>query len=228
MCRLTFTFSSSQYCMPLLQQEAIGNDGLWGVWSTTETTEELLRLLAPNRPDEAYLSTVHHPVRFHQTLSSRVLVQQLLGLLGTQYAGIEKDSLGKPLLVDCPYYISLSHTEGYAAAILHRRFPVGIDIELVKEKLAKVAPRVFTEAERTYSRNSLFKAGVYWCAKEAVFKMGAVQVLSLRDIQLHDFEAAEAGTLFGRISEENRAIELEIYYRRMITFIMAYCIDNRR
>ncbi len=58
--------------------------------------------------------------------------------------------------------------------------------------------------------------------------MGAVQVLSLRDIQLQDFEAEEAGTLFGRINKENQAVDLEIFYRRMITFIIAYCIDNRR
>jgi phosphopantetheinyl transferase len=214
--------------MPLLTQEPIGNDGLWGIWSTTETTEELLRLLTPNGPDADYLRTVHHPERFHQTLASRVLAQALLRRLDVQYAGVEKDSAGKPLLVGCPYYISLSHTEGYAAAVLHRRFPVGIDIELVKEKLVKVAPRVFTEAEREYAHDNLFKTAVYWCAKEAVFKMGAVQVLSLRDIRLHDFRAGEAGTLFGRIEQESGPIELEIFYRQMLTFIMAFCIDNRR
>jgi hypothetical protein len=69
---------------------------------------------------------------------------------------------------------------------------------------------------------------VYWCAKEAVFKMGAVQVLSLRDIRLHDFRAEEAGTLFGQIEQESGPIELEISYRQMLTFIMAFCIDNRR
>ena len=213
--------------MPLLAQEPIGNDGLWGVWSTTESTGELSRLLIPNGPDADYLETVHHPVRFHQTLASRVLAQALLRGLDVPYAGIQKDDAGKPLLVGCPYYISLSHTEGYAAAILHRRFPVGIDIELVKEKLTKVAPRVFTNAEREYAAGNLFKTAVYWCAKEAVFKMGAVQVLSLRDIRLHDFEAEEAGTLFGQIEQENEPIGLQIFYRQMLTFIMAFCIDNR-
>jgi hypothetical protein len=58
--------------------------------------------------------------------------------------------------------------------------------------------------------------------------MGAVQVLSLRDIQLHDFWAAEAGTLFGQIEQEDGPIELEIFYRQMLTFIMAFCIDKRR
>jgi phosphopantetheinyl transferase len=214
--------------MPLLAQEPIGNDGLWGVWSTTESTGELSRLLTPNGPDSDYLASVHHPVRFHQTLASRVLAQALLRGLDVPYAGIEKDSAGKPLLVGCPYYISLSHTEGYAAAILHRRFPVGIDIEWLKEKLTKVAPRVFTEAEREFAHEDLFKTAVYWCAKEAVFKMGAVQVLSLRDIRLHDFRAAEAGTLFGQIEQEGGPVQLEIFYRRMLTFIMAFCIDNRR
>ena len=184
--------------------------------------------MTPNVPDADYLHTVRHPVRFHQTLASRVLAQALLRQLDMQYTGIEKDSVGKPLLVGCPYYISLSHTEGYAAAVLHRRFPVGIDIEWVKEKLLKVAPRVFTEAEREFAQDNLFKTAVYWCAKEAVFKMGAVQVLSLRDIKLHDFRPEEAGTLFGRIEQEDGPLELEIFYRRMLTFIMAFCIDNRR
>ncbi len=214
--------------MPLLAQEPIGNDGLWGIWSTTESAEELSRQLIPNGPDGDYLESVHHPVRFHQTLASRVLIQALLRGLDVQYAGIEKDSAGKPLLVGCPYYISLSHTEGYAAAILHRRFPVGIDIELLREKLTRVAPRVFTEDERAFAHNNLSKTAVYWCAKEAVFKMGAVQVLSLRDIWLHDFRPEESGTLFGRIEQENGPVELEIFYRRMLTFTMAFCIDNRR
>jgi len=213
--------------MPILQQESLGNDGLWGIWSATETTEALRRTLVPTPADAAYLATVHHPQRLHQTLASRVLVQQLLQLLGVPYAGIQKDTLGKPFLVDCPYYISISHTQGYAAAILHRRFPVGIDIELVKEKLTRIAPRVFTDQEQHFAGDDLLKTGVYWCAKEAVFKMGLVQVLSLRDIGLQDFEMAEKGTLFGRINPGNDGVELEIFYKRMLTFIAAYCVHNR-
>jgi 4'-phosphopantetheinyl transferase EntD len=212
--------------MPLLYREFTENQGLWGIWETTESLEDLYLLLTPNEPDQAYLDTISHPERLCQTLASRVLAAKLLGLAGEQYAGIEKDSFGKPFLAGYPYYISLSHTEGYAAVILHRHVRAGIDIEQVKEKLVKVAPRVFTEKEQSFTRNNLLKTGVCWCAKEAIFKMSPLEGLSLREIMLEDFTLGGAGQLTGQIQRQDYQAELRIFYRRMFTFIIAFCIDD--
>lgn len=226
MCDEAFTFSPSLSFMPLLHQESIGAAGLWGIWQITEPVEALATVLVPNEPDRIYLESIAHPDRFHQTLASRVLAQVLLQQWGISYGGTAKDPLRKPYLVDCPYYISLSHTQGYAAVIIHKYRRVGIDIEHLKEKLNRVAPRVFTEAEQHSTRNDLLKTGVYWCAKEAIYKVSENEILSLRNIWLKDFQMQKKGTLFGQIQQEGSCVELEVFYCRMITFIVAYCIDT--
>ncbi len=193
----------------------------------TEDEPTLLQGLKLTLSEQDDLRSINHPAQRVEWLACRTAVRQLVELQEVGYAGLHKDHFGKPHLVGLPWSISLSHTGGWAAAVLHRSRPVGIDIEPIRDQFRRVVPRVLSTDEIAHANGNAGRLAVYWCAKEAVFKMGAVQVLSLRDIQLHDFRAAEAGTLFGRIEQEDGPIALEIFYRQMLTFIMAFCIDNR-
>ena len=78
---------------------------------------------------------------------------------------------GKPYIKDNPFFISISHSENYAAAAVADS-PVGIDIETVSNVKDSVIKRICTDNEIKYINEtgieSFYKI---WTYKEAYFKM---------------------------------------------------------
>ncbi len=213
--------------MPLVKSETINEECLWGLWKITESIEELYHLWNPNEHDTAYFLSISHEGRRKQTLASRVLVQQLLLQWEKYYLGIIKNHQGKPLLLQHEYYVSVSHTEEYATAILHKSFPVGIDIEPVKEKMSRIIPRVLSPEEYRNANQNLEKYCIYWCAKEALYKLYSQKELSFREqIHIKNFEIKENGTLFGTIRVAMQYSSYTIYYQKIHNFIVAYTFES--
>jgi 4'-phosphopantetheinyl transferase EntD len=213
--------------MPLFKSEAITKECLWGIWQITETSEELYAQWTPNEHDTAYLLSISHEARRKQTLASRVLVQNLLQQWGKYYLGISKNRQGKPLLLEHEYYVSVSHTETHAAAILHQSDPVGIDIEPFKEKLARIIPRVLSPEEYQSANQDLEKYCVYWCAKEALYKLYSRRELSFREqIRIKNFDMKENGTLFGTVQTDTYYSSCTIHYQKIHNFIVAYTFTS--
>ena len=69
--------------------------------------------------------------------------------------------------------ISITHTEKYVAVILHEEENVGIDIESLDRDFSAVEKKALSEDEiddlEDEKRNE--QLAIYWCAKEAVFKL---------------------------------------------------------
>ncbi|MDJ1479800.1 4'-phosphopantetheinyl transferase superfamily protein [Cytophagaceae bacterium YF14B1] len=209
--------------MPLSKNECINDSCIWGIWEINETLEELYHLWHPNEHDTAYLLSISHEGRRKQTLASRILVQYLLHHWGKPYQGILKNWQGRPLLVEHEYYVSVSHTEKYAAAILHKSSPVGIDIEPVKEKMRRIIPRVLSLQEYEHAQDNIEKYCVYWCAKEALYKLYSQRQLSFRDqIYVENFDIYENGTLFGTVKADTHNTSYTIFYQKITSFIVAY------
>ncbi len=213
--------------MPLVRTETVNGACVWGLWETTETLPQLYGLWNANEPDAAYFSDFSHQGRLRQTLASRVLVRHLVQSRGGQYVGISKNAAGKPCLPGSGFHVSVSHTEGYAAAILHQSRAVGIDIEPVKEKLIRIAPRILSPNECRDAGGDPEKICVYWCAKEALYKLYGCRQLSFREhIRLHNFEMRDYGTLFGEIRTHSHWTGFAVFYRKVHNFIMAYSYES--
>ncbi len=213
--------------MPLFLAESLIDGGVLGIWEITESVAQLAQLALTNRYDRDYLAEIHHPERYRQTLASRVLARQLLAAQGENYPGVAKDSLGKPYLPGHPYHISLSHTKGFAAVLLHPTQQVGIDIEEVSDKLGRVMPRFLTKPEQLEAGSYIDKIAVYWCAKEAVYKVYRPKSLSFKEIRVKDFHLGAEGTLAVTIDTPEEEKELTVYYRRIATFSMAWVLAER-
>ena len=91
---------------------------------------------------------------------------------------------GAPVIEGGPY-ISISHSRTHAALAVCSGAPVGIDIETQRAQLARVAPRVLSEAEMAVygvSPEGLLQA---WTLKEALYKAALTPGLDFRrDIRL--------------------------------------------
>jgi len=103
----------------------------------------------------------------------------------------EKEEYGKPHIkgVD-DFYYNISHTRN-AIVIAVSEFPVGVDIEKVKESDLKIANRFFTENEREYlKKNALDINRLFyeiWTKKEAYIKYtGKGLVMPLKSFDVLD------------------------------------------
>ncbi|QMW02654.1 4'-phosphopantetheinyl transferase family protein [Spirosoma foliorum] len=127
------------------------------------------------------LERITHPAQRVEWLACRVAIQQLIEAQGQTYQGLQKDEFGKPSLIGTPWHISLSHTSGWAAAALHRSRPIGIDIEPIREQFRRVVPRVLSADEIAHADNNPNRLAVYWCAKEALYKLYGKRQLTFRE-----------------------------------------------
>ncbi|GAB3548609.1 4'-phosphopantetheinyl transferase family protein [Spirosoma fluminis] len=169
------------------------------LWSITEDEAMLRHQLPLTSLELEELNSIRHPVQRVEWLACRAAVQQLTQEQGLAYTGLVKDEFGKPHLLNAPWHISLSHTTGWAAAALHRSRPVGIDIEPLRAQLQRVVPRVLSESEIAHAAGDVGRLAVYWCAKEALYKLYGKRELTFREhLHVEPF-ADEAEHLVGHV-----------------------------
>ena len=113
-------------------------------------------------------------VRVEKYCAWRLLEYALHRTFGAKIKDLEitKNENGKWI---CPtHHFSISHTHG-AVAVCVSRGDVGVDIELLSDKLLNVASRILTEGERSeYEKateeNKMSFMGEKWTQKESIFK----------------------------------------------------------
>lgn len=190
--------------------------GAWAVWQITETETELSALSFETCPAE-----IGHQVKRLEFLAARVLLQKVSGMQGISFQGIHKNAHGKPFLSGAACPISLTHSYPFVAAQLHPRDPVGIDLEQPKEKLLRVAPRFLSHQELADAGKDLTKLCVYWCAKEALYKLRGTPGLNFAsDLHIVPFVQKPAGLLSATI-QTNPAYQVKLYYRVEPEYVIA-------
>ncbi len=186
------------------------NEGGWALWHITESIDALTFLIK----SELCPVEIITPKKKLEWLASRALIQQLSEKVGLPFKGIYKDEFGKPFLKNNSAQISLSHSYPYVAAQLHFSIAVGIDIELPSEKLLRVAHRVFSAAEQQDAGINLTKNCVYWCAKEALYKLYGKRGISFSEnIKVEPFSLMNFGELNGMVLTPKTKIEVALCYQ---------------
>lgn len=182
--------------MPLHKIEWTDKQCGWAVWHLTEEETTLAGKAAP----DACPADIISQLKRREWLAGRILIRKLVEEAGLTYHGLTKDDFGKPFLEGHAHHISLSHSHPYVAAQLDRTSAVGIDVEQPNEKLLRIGPRVFDPGEVKDAGQDIIKNCVYWCAKEALFKIYGQKGISFtRNLKVQPFILASHGELDGRI-----------------------------
>lgn len=156
-------------------------------------------------------------------MAGRVLVQQLFRAMGLNFTGIVKNEHGKPFPNGYPYHMSLSHSFPYVAALINKRGPAGIDLEQPKEKLLRVAHRIFHPVELSDAGNNVVKHCVYWCAKEALIKIyGKKDLFFSENLLVDPFELGQEGDLRGRIVTPMSETIIPLHYSVSPGYVLVY------
>ena len=140
-----------------------GNLLLWKVEEELDWFKEQLDLV----PDlwVEYDSLANQAIR-HRWLASRYAVQQV-----TQQSPLEllKDQSGRPFLGVERKPLSLSHCEGFVAAI-HSDVSVGIDVERISSRVQKIKNYFMRDEELDLLGEENEALILAWSAKESIFK----------------------------------------------------------
>lgn len=166
--------------MAIILKNSIDSQTQWALWEITESEQTLSQEFVGHCDITEKLSHITHALKRREYLASRALLRQLLVEQGIDLCNIAKDDNGKPYFPDCDCKFSLSHSAQYAAAVLCME-AIGIDLEAITPKILHLAPRFLAEKELPYALASATHATVYWCAKEAMYKLFNQTASSLRD-----------------------------------------------
>lgn len=194
--------------MPLFKSISVP-DGLLSVWQITESSDELLSFFTPEEIADSYFQNFTFEKRKCEWLAARALLKQMIG----SSFEISYTQSGKPLLSHPLYpYISISHSRDFVAVLIHEHQDVGIDIESMNRNYAPIRKKYLSESELLEVNESPLLQCIYWCAKEAVFKLVEEDGIDFRkQIEVIAFDAQQ-DTFIVRFISHNREQNYQLQY----------------
>jgi 4'-phosphopantetheinyl transferase len=190
-------------------------------WQILEDEPTLRRHLHLSDEEISDLERIAHPGQRVEWLACRVALKGLIKEAGFPYMGLVKDQYGKPHLDSVvrgaflPGHVSLSHTPGWAVAVWHHERPVGVDVEPIRDQFVRVVPRVLSETEIADANAQPDRLAVYWCAKEAMYKLYGKRQLTFREHLLVEPFASGATYLTGHVSLPDKTTTVQIHCLRL-------------
>ena len=196
------------------------------IWNITESFEQLNQEVQLNEKSQLRLNGMKSEMHQRAFLS----VRKLLALAGYSDFDLEYDEYGKPHLID-KKHISITHSHHFSAIIVSNEV-VGIDIEMQREKILKIAHKFVNEEElnrlqKTDLNDYIKKLTVKWGAKEAIFKIKNEKGISFKDdIQVAPFELNQTQTT-ADLNFNGAKQKFNIHFSELDTnFTLVYAFEN--
>jgi 4'-phosphopantetheinyl transferase len=211
--------------MPLYQTYKINDTTQLLVWKITETFEELEQQVTLKNVCADRLLGMKSELHRRAFLSVRMLMQHI----GYTDHDMFYDAEGKPHLKD-GNNISITHSYNFSAIIVSD-MPIGIDMEIRREKIMKIAGK-FLDKEFSYLNpvqviDYVRKLTVAWGVKEALYKMFSRNGLSFKQhINVHPFDMEkDNGT--ATVHYDNINGTYNFWFKEIEDFTLVYCIGNK-
>lgn len=192
------------------------------IWKVTEPENELSHgiELTPHCQDrmEGMKSEAHR--------RAFLSIRHLMGQAGYVDKDLFYDAAGKPHLKN-GNHISITHSNNFTGIIISETDEVGIDIEMQREKILRIAHK-FTPIQeyRTLANTDAIirKLTMVWGAKESLYKIYAQSGLSfLRHINVMDFTFADSRTV-AEILYEGKKSHYDVQFLEFEGFTCAYAL----
>ena len=210
--------------MALYLKKELDNEAIIGVWQITETEQELIELSSTPTDEMEEISFI----RSESLRKQRLAVRALLNTLFDEKVYLSHHDNGKPYLENNPTNISITHTEKYVAVILHDEEDCGIDIESMDRDFSAVEKKALSEDEiddlEQDKRNE--QLAIYWCAKEAIFKLLSVYNLNFAEqIEVERFRVRGEGQLEATfIDKDDDEEEFDLEYMTFDRHVLVWVV----
>jgi 4'-phosphopantetheinyl transferase EntD len=156
--------------MPLYKSISVNSQTTVKIWKIEESYDDLMQPLDLKPESLERVSNMKSELHQRGFLS----VRHLLRAFGYSDQDLFYDGNGKPHLKDGKY-ISITHSFTFSGVIVSDN-PVGIDIEMQRDKIAKIAKK-FVDYEFDYletgTEDYIRKLTIIWGIKESLYKLFA-------------------------------------------------------
>ena len=195
------------------------------VWKITESLAQLCDEVTLNPTSTIRFSGMKSELHQRAFLSVRKLLQEK----GYTDFDLEYDEFGKPHLVD-GNHISISHSHEFSTIIISNQ-KVGIDIELQREKIIKIADKfVGYEFEFLNKQNQeeyIKRLTVIWGIKESIFKICNEIGISFKNhIQAKAFEMKDQSGS-ASLHFQNNKEDFSFHFEEIENFILVYVFEKQ-
>lgn len=199
--------------MPLFQTIQFNETTKILIWHITESFEELLSKVVLKEKTQQRLDGMKSQMHQRAFLSVRMLIQEM----GFTDHEMHYDEFGKPYF-NCHNHISITHSHDFAAIIISHE-TVGIDMELQREKILRIADK-FVDTENSYlntqnTTDYIKELTVIWGAKEAIFKIRNEKGISFKDhIRVNAFSLKENLTE-ASLHFDDLVVDFNVHYKEI-------------
>jgi phosphopantetheinyl transferase len=215
--------NSKLFFMPFFYQQNINETTHFAIWSIEEPLsyfEEEMHLLVDIQNEERKI----------QHLAVRWLLALMMPEIDV--ANIKVADNGKPYIPGAGFHFSLSHCKGFAACAISEKSPIGIDIEILHDRIAKVAHKFLEEEEKKLVAevpvaNQLNHLGFYWAAKEAMYKQYEKNGIDFsKHFIIHPLKLNKEGNVPAQIKHMDTHKEVQLQYVFKDNFVCTVCFDS--
>ena len=173
-----------------------------GVWKITESEAEL-RTMTSITSDE--LEEISY-IKNESLRKQRLAVRALLDTMFEEKVYLSHHDNGKPYIENNAINISITHTDQYVAVILNDEDEVGIDCESLNRDFSAVEKKALSDEEigdlEDEQKNE--QLAIYWCAKEAIFKLTSQYDVDFAEqIQIDGFRYRNEGELSATFTDKD-------------------------
>jgi 4'-phosphopantetheinyl transferase len=195
------------------------------VWKITESLAQLYNEVTLNPKNTIRFNGMKSELHQRAFLSVRKLLQEK----GYTDFDLEYDEFGKPHLKD-GNHISISHSHEFSTIIISD-LKVGIDIELQREKIIKIADKfVGYEFEFLNKQNQeeyIKRLTVIWGIKESIFKICNEIGISFKNhIQAKAFEMKDQSGS-ASLDFQNKKEDFSFHFEEIENFILVYVFEKQ-
>ena len=184
--------------MPLFYQQNINETTRLAIWDLQEEASFF----------GGYTEIVH-PQKRLQHLGGRYLLSFLFP--NFDKAAIAIAASKKPFLPDGSFQFSISHCTQFAAALLSSTHRVGIDIEIITERVHRIRHKFLHASEHEMLEKNASEIltlsaqlTIIWSAKEAIFKWWGIGNIDFSEqMMLDQMPVAQDGMLPAKFIEKN-------------------------
>jgi len=166
-----------------------------------EDEQDIFKLIKTYLSNEEinHYKKIKNPKRKKEWCGTRFLLKKILG----NYQEITYSPSGKPDIKG-NFFISITHTGNYIGIIVSKKRQIGIDAEIISERILKTAHKFIPENELSIlkEKNDIKTIYFHWCAKETLFKIkGDGGYDFLKDFVLFPKNLKEKGKIKAMISK---------------------------
>lgn len=198
------------------------------IWKINESFQELFNAVVLNNTNRIRLDGMKSEMHQRAFLSIRKLLQEA----GHTDLDLYYDVFGKPHLYG-EKHISITHSHNFSAIIISDE-TVGIDIELQRDKIIRIADK-FCDSEFQFISPSfknekrqeyIRKLTVIWGAKEAIFKIRNEKGISFKNhIKVNIFELENKQTN-AELHFDNLVKGFKICFEEIEGFTLVYALEE--